>query len=67
VPANTTSRKLHKFVPIVSLFAAAVPIFLEIMKDWSTLMISAGTLSILILKIILPTALIDASKLALFG
>jgi hypothetical protein len=67
VPADAASGKFHEFIPIMGLFATATPIFFEIMEDWSPLVISASAFPILILKIILSTTLIDASKLALFG
>jgi hypothetical protein len=67
MPSTTTSRKFHELIPIVSLFIAAVPELLQVMEDWLSLMITAGVIIILVIKIVLSTALVDTSKLALLS
>ena len=61
------SWQLHEFIPIVSLLAAASPIFLEIVKDGFSLVIMARILSIFWLNKVLPATLIDAPEFAFFG
>jgi hypothetical protein len=67
MPSLLTGRQLHKVIPIMRLLLTAVPKLLQIMKNGLPLMIATSLLAILFLQIILPTSLIDAFQLVLFG
>jgi len=51
----------------VSLLVTTIPELFQVMEHGLTLVIATGFFAVFLLKIVLATALINASKLALFG
>lgn len=65
MPANAASGQLHEVVPIVGFLPAAAPVLLQVVEDRSPFVIVAGLLSVFVLVVVLPAALIDAPQLPL--
>ena len=66
MPPLTTSWQFHELIPVVGLLIAAVPELLQVVEHRHSLMVPTGLLMVLLLQVILPASLVDASQFALF-
>jgi len=64
VPSDAASGKFHEFVPVMSLLATAAPVFLEVVEHCLSLVVFASVLVVVLIKVVLSAALIDASELS---
>ena len=67
MPTGAASGQLHELVPIVGFLAAAAPVFLEVVEHCLSLVVFASVLVVVLIKVVLSAALIDASELSLLS
>lgn len=67
MPAYTASRQLHELVPIMSFLTTAIPKLLQVVKDGLSFMILTGSLTVILIEIVLTATLVNASEFAFLG